>query len=189
MSAAADTLERGRESYGRHAWADAVAALSAADRASALEPEDLVLLATATYLIGHDDESTALFERAHHEYLGREDVQPAVRCAFWLAFFLLGGGQVERGGGWVARGRRLLEADGRDCVEQGYVLFIGGMASIFGGDVATAHATFCQADEIGERLAHPDPVTLARPRPGPGLVRFGRRRPGQAALHQVLVAV
>ena len=105
MPAAADTLDRGRESYGRHAWADAVAALSAADAASALEPDDLVRLATATYLIGHDDESTALFERAHHAYLDRGDVEAAARCAFWLAFFLLGGGQVERGGGWVARGR------------------------------------------------------------------------------------
>jgi DNA-binding NarL/FixJ family response regulator len=189
MSAAADTLERGRESYGRHAWADAVAALSAADRASALEPEDLVLLATATYLIGHDDESTALFERAHHEYLGREDVQPAVRCAFWLAFFLLGGGQVERGGGWVARGRRLLEADGRDCVEQGYVLFIGGMASIFGGDVATAHATFCQADEIGERFADADLVTLARHGQGRALIRLGRSAEGKALLDEIMVAV
>src|SRR4051794_15760375 len=151
MSAAADTLERGRESYGRHAWADAVAALSAADRASALEPEDLVLLATATYLIGHDDESTALFERAHHEYLGRDEVQPAVRCAFWLAFFLLGGGQVERGGGWVARGRRLLEADGRDCVEQGYVLFIGGRASVLRGGAAAAPTTLCPAHRTGAR--------------------------------------
>src|SRR5512132_584591 len=50
MPAAADILDRGRESYGRHAWADAVAALSAADEASPLEPDDLVLLATAAYL-------------------------------------------------------------------------------------------------------------------------------------------
>jgi DNA-binding NarL/FixJ family response regulator len=189
MPAAADTLERGRESYGQHAWVDAVAALSAADRASALEPEDLVLLATATYLIGHDDESTALFERAHHEYLGRDDVQSAVRCAFWLAFFLLGGGQVERGGGWVARGRRLLEADGRACVEQGYVLFVDGMMSIFGGELATAHATFCQADEIGERFADADLVTLARHGQGRALIRQGRSAEGKALLDEVMVAV
>ncbi|HEX6695497.1 MAG TPA: hypothetical protein VF080_01840, partial [Solirubrobacteraceae bacterium] len=67
MPAAADILDRGRESYGRHAWGDAVAALSAADAASPLEPDDLVLLATAAYLIGRDDESTGLLERAHHD--------------------------------------------------------------------------------------------------------------------------
>ncbi|HEX6619084.1 MAG TPA: helix-turn-helix transcriptional regulator [Solirubrobacteraceae bacterium] len=189
MPAAADTLDRGRESYGRHAWADAVAALSEADAASALEPDDLVRLATATYLIGHDDESTALFERAHHAYLDRGDVEAAARCAFWLAFFLLGGGQGERGGGWVARGRRLLEADGRDCVEQGYVLVVVAMMAIFGGDLATAHATFRQAAEIGERFADADLVTLARHGQGRALIRLGRGAEGKALLDEVMVAV
>src|SRR5512133_1583906 len=189
MPAAADTLERGRESYRRHAWADAVAALSAADSVSALEPADLILLGTATYLIGHDDESIALFERAHHEYLGRDDVQPAVRCAFWLAFFLLGGGQVERGGGWVARGRRLLDGDGRECVEQGYLLFAAGMLAIFQGDLSGAYSTFGAAGEIGERFADADLVTLARHGQGRALIREGRDADGKALLDEAMVAV
>jgi hypothetical protein len=82
MPAAADSLDRGRESYGRYAWADAFAALSAADAATPLDAEDLVLLATASYLIGRDDDSIGLLERAHHEFLGRGDVEPAARCAF-----------------------------------------------------------------------------------------------------------
>ena len=52
MPAAADILDRGRESYGRHAWADAFASLSAADEAMRLDAADLVLLATAAYLVG-----------------------------------------------------------------------------------------------------------------------------------------
>jgi hypothetical protein len=44
---AAEARTRGRESFGRRAWADAFAELSAADRESALEPEDLERLATA----------------------------------------------------------------------------------------------------------------------------------------------
>jgi DNA-binding CsgD family transcriptional regulator/tetratricopeptide (TPR) repeat protein len=189
MPAAADTLERGRESYRRHAWADAVAALSAADSVSALEPADLILLATATYLIGHDDESIALFERAHHEYLRRDEVQPAARCAFWLAFFLLGGGQVERGGGWVARGRRLLDGDGRECVEQGYLLFAAGMMAIFQGDLSGAYSTFGAAGEIGERFADADLVTLARHGQGRALIREGRDADGKALLDEAMVAV
>jgi DNA-binding NarL/FixJ family response regulator len=189
MPAAADILDRGRESYGQHAWADAHAALSAADEASPLEPGDVVRLATAAYLIGRDDESTDLLERAHHEYLGCGEVEPAVRCAFWLAFFLLGGGEVERGGGWVARGRRLLESDARDCVEQGYVLFVVGMMSIFQGDLATAHATFTQADAIGDRFADVDLVTLARHGQGRALIRLGRSAEGKALLDEVMVAV
>jgi DNA-binding NarL/FixJ family response regulator len=189
MPAAADILDRGRESYGRHAWADAFAALSAADATAPLEPEDLVLLAMSAYLIGRDDESISLFERAHHEYLERDDVEPAVRCAFWLAFFLLGAGQLERGGGWGARARRLLEADGRDCVEEGYLLFGAGMMSIFQGDLAAAHAAFGRAAEIGERFADADVVTLARHGQGRALIRLGREAEGKALLDEIMVAV
>ena len=189
MPAAADSLDRGRESHGRHAWADAFAALSAADAATPLEPDDLVRLATAAYLVGRDDESTGVWERAHHEYLGRGDVEPAARCAFWLAFLLLGGGEAERGGGWVARGRRLLDDHGRDCAEQGYLLFAVGMTSIFRGDLAAAHATFLQADEIGERFREADLVTLARHGQGRALIRLGRNAEGKALLDEVMVAV
>jgi hypothetical protein len=37
----ADSLDRGRASFERQAWADACAQLMAADREAALEPEDL----------------------------------------------------------------------------------------------------------------------------------------------------
>jgi DNA-binding CsgD family transcriptional regulator len=189
MPAAADILDRGRESFGRHAWADAYAALSAADESAPLEPDDLALLSMAAYLVGRDDESIAVLERAHHEFLARDDVPRAVRCAFWLAFALLGGGQAERGGGWVARGRRLLDADGRECAEHGYLLFAAGMGSIFRGDLVGAYATFEEAARVGERFAEADLVVLARHGQGRALIRQGRDAEGKALLDEVMVAV
>ena len=53
----ADVLDRGREFFGRQAWGDAFAELSAADREAALELEDLERLAVAAYLVGADAES------------------------------------------------------------------------------------------------------------------------------------
>ena len=80
---AADELDRGRESFERQAWAVAFAQLSAADRETPLEPEDLERLATATYLVGRDADSFDIWARAHHEFLRRGDVERAARCAFW----------------------------------------------------------------------------------------------------------
>jgi DNA-binding NarL/FixJ family response regulator len=186
---AADSLDRGRASFGRQAWADAFATLSAADRETPLEPGDLERLATAAYLAGRDEESVALWERAHHELLGRGDVERAARCGFWLSFLLLGAGELERASGWMARARRLLDEYGHDCVERGYLLFVVGMLAIFQGDLATADATFAEAGEIGDRFVERDLVTLARHGQGRALIRMGRSAEGIALLDEVMVAV
>src|SRR5688500_12582949 len=49
-----NVLERGRERYGRRAWAEAYRDLSGADQATALAADDLERLATAAYLTGRD---------------------------------------------------------------------------------------------------------------------------------------
>ena len=45
-------VERGRDAYTRRAWTEAYEALSAADEAQALAPEDLERLASGLYLVG-----------------------------------------------------------------------------------------------------------------------------------------
>ena len=74
-------LERGRECYGRRAWAEAYRSLSSADQASPLAGEDLELLAMAAYLIGRDDDYLRALDRAHQAYLDAGDGLRAVRCS------------------------------------------------------------------------------------------------------------
>jgi DNA-binding NarL/FixJ family response regulator len=186
---AADALDRGRESFGRRAWADAFAQLSAADRESPLEAEDLERLATAAYLIGRDDDCADAGARAHQAYLRQGDVERAVRGAFWLAFGLLNRGEVARGGGWVARGRRLLDDLQRDCVEEGYLLWLGGLQRLVEGDAATAAAICDQATKIGERFGDPDLVALGRLGLGGSMIPLGETAAGVALLDEVMVAV
>jgi hypothetical protein len=102
----ADALDRGRGFFGRNAWADAFAELSAADREAALALEDLERLAVAAYLVGADGESDDAWLRAHHECLRLGDVVRAARGAGWLAQRLLLRGEMARGAGWIARARR-----------------------------------------------------------------------------------
>jgi hypothetical protein len=123
--ATGSTLGRGRDAFDRRAWAVAYAELSAADRVSPLEPEDLEMLVTAAFLIGRDQDAAELSARVHREWVARGEWARAARCAFWLAFQLLLRGESARGGSWLTRAWRLLDDGGRDCVEQGICLCRG----------------------------------------------------------------
>ena len=183
-----DVLDRGRVSFERPASANAYAELSAADHRSPLEPDDLERLAVSAYLIGRDDDNADLLERAHQECLRLGDAARAARCAFWLGVGLLNRGELARAGGWLGRARRLLE-DGRDCVEQGYLLLAVAMQNIDEGDASVAYAASGQAAEIGQRYRDPDLVTFARLCQGLAQIRRGEITEGVAWLDEVMVAV
>ncbi len=185
----ADALDRGRGAFGLRAWADAYSGLSAADHEAPLSPEDLERLGLAAYLAGRDDDSADILARAYHERLRLGDVPRAVWCAFWLGFTLLHLGEFARGGGWLARARRLLDDGHLDCVEQGYLLLPTALQSMAGGDAATACATFGRAAEIGGRFRDPDLETLAGLGRGQALIRLAQTAEGVALLDEVMVAV
>jgi hypothetical protein len=92
-----EALDRGRESFARHAWGDAYACLSAADRDTPLQGEDLERLAYAAYLTGRDADSEGVLTRTHQAFLSRGDAEGAARCAFWLAFALLNQRRLREG--------------------------------------------------------------------------------------------
>ena len=63
-----ETLESGRDAVRRHAWTEAIEALTAVDRDDGLAPDDLELLGGASWWAGHPDEATEALERAFAGY-------------------------------------------------------------------------------------------------------------------------
>ena len=183
-----DALGSAREAFRRQAWAETYAALSGLDK-DALDVEDLERLAVASYLTGNDEDATDAWTRAHHESLRRSDPARAARCAFWQACCCFFKGDFAPGMGWVARGRRVLEESGEDCVEQAWMLILTGLPIMFGGDPASAYANFIEAAEIADRFGDPDVTTFSRLGRGQALVMQGQRVDGLSLLDEVMVAV
>lgn len=185
----ADEIERGRESYGRRAWADAYKSLSLADQAAPLDVQDLERLAISAYLTGRDDDYLRALERAHHAHLDARECARAVRCAFWLGLRLILRGEPSAGTGWLARARRLLEHEESDCVEQGYLLLPLVLQHIDAGDGEIAYADATSAADIGERFGEADLIAAARHLQGRILMRQGQVEKGLALLDEAMVAV
>ena len=188
MEATSD-LQQGRESYGASAWANAYEALSLADRAAPLAPDDLELLATAAYMLGREDEWMQILERACQRHSDAGAVLRAARCAFWIGTHLAIRGDMGPASGWLGRAQRLLEREEGECVEQGYMLLPVAFQHEAAGDYDGAAATAGAAAEIGERFGDTDLFALAVHAQGEILLRDGHVREGLGLLDEAMVAV
>ena len=182
-------LARARQCYERRAWADAFHALTLADQASPLDSEDLERLAMSAYLIGRDDDYLRALERAHHAHMAADERLRAIRCAFWLGFHLFLRGEAGRATGWLARARRLIEREERECAERGYLLLPVVEQHLDAGDYEAAYATAVTAARIGERCRDADLIASTRHQLGRIRIRQGQVEKGLALLDEVMVAV
>lgn len=182
-------VERGRKAFAQQAWADAFQHLSAAAQESRLEVDDLERHAAAAYLVGRADDSLELWATAHHACAEHADLPRAARCAFWLAFILLNGGEFARGGGWIDRAQRLLDDGGLECVERGYLRYCTALRLVFEGDAVASRAGFHEAAEIGDRFNDAQLTTLARIGEGRSLIYLDEIAKGVALLDEAMVSV
>ena len=180
-----DELEGGRAAYARRAWAEAYESLTLADAASPLVPDDVELLSISAYMLGRDDESMGLLERAHHAHLDAGATRRAVNCAIWVCMHHASRGEMGPAGGWLARAERLL--DDEDCAERGYLLIPAAFGAEAAGDLETAVATAASAAEIGRRFGDADLYALATHMNGQFVIQEGRVDEGFRLLDEAMV--
>jgi DNA-binding CsgD family transcriptional regulator len=188
-SAAAEhhDLEGGRAAYEGRRWADAFKALSRADEVSPLTASDLCMLAWSAHLVARYDDFVRAMERAHQAYLSGDDVQSAVRCAFWLGFVHGSRGDLGQAAGWAERAARLL-GDG-DSVEHAYLILPELTMSAMVGAWPDVHDLAVDITAAGERFGDADLTVFARHWHGRALVRMERVAEGFALLDEAMVSV
>ncbi len=182
-------LEKGRKAYADRAWADAYLALADADRAAPLEPDDLELLATSASMTGRIDEYLTVLERIHHRYLDAGEGLRAARAAFWAGMTLATRGDLGPAGGWFARAQRLIDREGVDCVESGYLLVPQTYEQLAAGEYDTAYAMAGQGREIGDRFNDGALAAVGLLLQGEARVHQGLAEQGLALLDEAMVAI
>jgi ATP/maltotriose-dependent transcriptional regulator MalT len=179
---------RGRHAYAQRAWGDAYAALSEVG-AKSLAADDVERLAWSAALTAHNEAAALAFERLHQLKLDAGDALCAARAAFWLAMCLLPIGEKARASGWFARAQRLIDGEGRDCVESGYLKIPVVFHFTNAGNHEAARAVAAEATSIGDRHGERDLSALARSLEGRALVRQGRIAEGMRLVDEAMVDV
>lgn len=175
--------------YERRTWSEAFETLSVADRQAPLPAEDLERLATSAYMLGRNEDSMSTLERAHHGYLEAGEPLRAASCAFWIGMHHFVAGEHGLGGGWLARAQRLIEREGGECAEQGYMLLAAAFREEASGNNAAAAALAGQAATIGERFGDADLFALSLMDQGTCLILAGSVDEGLRLLDEAMVAV
>jgi class 3 adenylate cyclase len=182
-----DPLAAGRAAVARRAWPEAYDALSAADRTSDLEPEDLELLGKASWWAGDQNGSIDARERAYAKYLDRGDKQHAAFTALTLRRQYTTKLARSIAQGWLNRAERLLE-DEPESLAHGYLALAHGSLAWGRGELEHALSHFDRGVEISGRIDDGDLRAWATMYRGMVLVDLGRVEEGWALLEDVSAA-
>ena len=179
---------RGRRAYDQRSWGDAYDALSQASAAGPLEADDVERLAWSAVLTGRDESALEAFERLHQLRLDAGEDHRAMRAAFWLALRATALGQMARASGWLVRAERLVDPNGQDCAECGYLRLPRIFRLTAAGDHSGALTAASEAVAMGDRFKDADLSALGRDFQGRALIRLGRFSEGLRCLDEAMVA-
>ncbi len=182
------TVENGRKAVERREWGDAVAAFHEADEAQPLSPEDLELLADASWWAGEPDESVEVLERAYAGHVEQGSETGAARVAVALAYLAARRQAFSITGGWLARAHRLLEGHPESVVNAQIKVIDIIETLYFKGDIPggieAADETVALARRLGSREAESQALALK----GIALIMIGQWKEGMVLLDEATAA-
>jgi DNA-binding CsgD family transcriptional regulator len=182
-------IEQAREHYSARAWGRAREAFCRADERQSLDADDLERLAVSAYLLGRDAEYLQVLERAHQAHLAAGACARAARVAFWLAFRQLVRGEVALANGWLGRAQRLIDRQGGDCAERGYLALLVAQRHAGDRDWNAAYAEAAAATDAGERFGDRDLLAAAMHLQGRARLEQGRVDEGLSLLDEAMIGV
>ena len=186
-SAAADSLEPGRDAVKRHAWTEAVEAFAAADREEGLSPEDLEQMGEAAWWSGKPDEASDALERAFAAYVEAGRPIEAAGVAFLLAYMFFRRQAPSVGGGWVGRAAGLLEGTPESGMHAWLHLF-AGMSAVFDHRMVDGLAHADRALAVAREHGNADVQFMATSFKGYGEMHQGNVTEGLAFLDEAAAA-
>ncbi|MEX1259159.1 MAG: LuxR C-terminal-related transcriptional regulator [Gemmatimonadota bacterium] len=151
--------------------------------------EDLDRLAMCAYLVGREEGFRTALERAHHSYLANGKPLAAARAAFWIGMHLAERGETGPASGWLGRAGRLVEEQGGESVERGYLLLAAGYRHFSERNPDAAHDSGGEAVQRASRFGDRDLLALALHLQGRALLRQLRVPEGLRLLDEAMVAV
>ena len=181
-------LDRARQAHLRRRWGDAAEAFAEVDAVSPLDVDDLDRLAEALDLVGRGDDAIAVLQRVYAARVAAQQIEKALRNAFWIYRALAFNAEFAQAGAWIARATRLT-AGRTGCSEQGYLLLPAAERELRDGDYQGAFATAEKAAALGARCGDRDLVTVAVHLQGRARVGEGRISEGVALLDEAMLTI
>jgi class 3 adenylate cyclase len=183
-----DAVKAGRDALERHAWDEAYAILTEADRDGTLPGEGLELLAYAAYWTAHPDETVEAVERAYAAYMDEGNRASAAMMAFRVGEQYGMRMAMPQAQGWAAKAERLAEEDPEWPVH-GWLSWMRGLMAWFQSDFEGAIAHYDQALEFASRTGDRDLHGMSQHDKGHALCLLGKVTEGMALLDETMVAV
>jgi DNA-binding NarL/FixJ family response regulator len=183
-----DHLRLGRESATRQAWTEAYAHLAKVDPA-ALTTQDWHQLATAAFLVADRDAALDAWQQAFALHSRAGNQVEAALTASWIALVHNTTGNPTAGGGWVARGLRLLDEQPEAAEARGFLAVHEFYRHLDAGDFAGAAACAERVLRIGQRSGNGDLMAFGLVSLGRLLVYQGRVTDGLAMLDEAMTCL